>query len=126
MDILNNTNQNNSVQKSEIEQVQKQKQEYKHIGQYLRTRSLKLFSYNPRTEEIKEIVDIKKVDVEIISTETGLSTKDLATAKASIDTRNIQFESLNMGNAEKRVKKWKEGKIKELFNLREKPTDFKL
>lgn len=44
------------VRRTEIEQVQKEKHEYKMLGTYLRTRGLKLFAYNPVTKQLKEVV----------------------------------------------------------------------
>jgi len=48
-----------SSNKSEIELVERQKQEYKLIGSFIRTKCLKLYSFNPKDESLFE-VDIKK------------------------------------------------------------------
>ena len=59
MDILNE-DKKGSVSKPEMEQVQKQKQEYKLIEQWLRTPGLNLYAYN----HLKDEIFLIKVDFE--------------------------------------------------------------
>ena len=40
-----------------------------------------------------------------------------------VDARDIHFEALNLETAQKRVNKYKQGKIKELCNLRVPTTN---
>lgn len=107
--------------KPEIEQVEKEKHEYKLLGTYLRKRGLRLYSYNSTRDELIEMDISKKDVVQIIPDENGnLSTKDSAYEEVQVDSRNIHFECLNLKNAKKRVLKYKDRTIKELCNLREK------
>lgn len=109
----------NDVSKPELEQVQKEKQEYKLINRILRTKGLNLYDYCP-DGKIKEVVVRKIETLELECNEHGeLVPKDINLGDSVIDSKNIHFESLNMKNAEKRVRRWKEGKIKELENLKE-------
>lgn len=106
--------------KAEIEQVQQEKQEYHLIGSYLRTRGLRLYTYNPREDEIQEIKPEAKTTLTIgVDPKTGqLAINDRESKeKCMIDSRNIPFEALNLKNAEKRVRKYKNGEIGELCNL---------
>lgn len=119
MDILNSKTGKNAVNKPEIEMVEQEKDEYKLIGKYVRTKGLALFSYNSMKDEIKIVKVDKKKDLSITFEEAQIGTKDVAEEECTVDSRNIHFEALNMKNAKKRVQKWRDGKIKELCNLRE-------
>ena len=116
-------NPTNELSKPQVEQVQKEKHEYKLVGSYLRTKGLTLYSYNSLKNELKEVSVSHKDTINLIPTDEGLKAEEAATEEAQIDTRNIQFEALNWRNAEKRVKKWRDGKIKELCNLRTPPKE---
>ena len=102
---------------------QKQKQEYKMIGRYWINKSLKLFQYNPITQEIlfveRESERDGKGTIYIVEVAGKLVAKDLDYEKAQVDPRMIFFEAMNINTAQKRVDKWKQGKVKELCNLRE-------
>lgn len=115
MKIINNTS-DDFVKKSDIEHVENEKQEYKLVGRFRRTPGLKLFSYNSSSDELKELVHEKETLLKL--NDDGTSS-DFSSQKANIDSRNIQFESLNMKNAIKRVDKYKSGKIKSLSNLKQ-------
>ena len=117
MDILNKKS-NNSFSKPEMEMVEQEKDEYKLISQYLRTKGLMLFSYNSIKEEIHLIKIEKKKDAIITFEEGNIGTGEMVDEECVVDSRNIHFECLNKKSAEKRVEKYKEGKIKELCNLR--------
>ena len=92
--LLNERNKKST--KPEMEQVQKEKQEYKLIGTYLRRRGLKLFSYNSLKDELKEINISRGNTIHLVHNEDGvLKPKDLEFEKAVIDARNIHFEALN-------------------------------
>jgi len=107
------------ISKPEIEQVQKEKTEYHILGTYWRTKGLKLFSYNPANCKI-ELVEIKYSDtVHIIPKNGILVPVDLEAEKTTIDSRCVYFEALNLKSAERRVKRWKDGRLQELFNLRD-------
>lgn len=102
---------------------QKQKQEYKMIGRYWINKSLKLFQYNPTTQEISFVERERERDnkgtIYLVEVEGKLVAKDLDYEKAQVDPRMIFFEAMNINTAQKRVDKWKQGKVKELCNLRE-------
>ena len=105
--------------KAEIERVEKEKDEFKLIGKYIRTKGLMLFSYNSMKDELK-IIKIDKTKDAVIKFEEGQMMKgELTEEECTVDSRNIHFEALNLKNANKRVKKYKDGKIKELCNLKE-------
>jgi len=108
-----------STSKPEVEQVQKEKMEYHLLGTYLRTRGLTLYSYNPMKDEIEPVVISYSNTIHIIPKDGELVAIDLEADKTTIDSRCIYFEALNQKSAEIRVKKWKAGQIKELFNLRD-------
>ena len=112
---------NNNINKNNIEVVEKEKQEYKLIDRIVRTRGLRLYSYNLTTDEINEIVlsnDVNNTIYTTIRDNKLCIDYEKTFDKAVIDPRNKHFEALNMNNAIRRVEKWKNGKIKELDNLR--------
>lgn len=110
------------IKKSEIEQVVREKQEYTLLGKYNLTKGFKLFCYNPINGEVTQpkikvsgFIQCELVNVDGVPTWQWFDPENF---NVTIDSRNIYFESLNIKNAINRVKKWKEGKIKELFNLK--------
>lgn len=118
MNILNEKTDKNSFSKPEMELVEKEKLEYKLIGKFMRTKGLRLFSYNSNGE-LKEVsVNKKKEAILTFNNEGKLSSDNLTHEECMVDARDIHFEALNLKSAEKRVKKYREGKIKELCNLR--------
>ena len=105
--------------KPEIENVEREKIEHKLIGKYLRRKGLKLYAYNSMRNELKEVDITTKDAVNLVPDEDGkLMPVDLGLEEATVDSRHIHFEALNMVNAEKRLAKFKASKIKELCNLR--------
>lgn len=116
MDIIE---RKNTITKPEIQKVQKQKQEYKLIDQFVRRRGMKLFSYNQSKDELKEILPSKKdaIDLSLIAGKQFESSA-VTTEEVNVDSRNIHFEALNMKNAIKRLERYKSGKISDLCNLR--------
>lgn len=119
MNIVPEITKQNSFSKLEIEQVQLKKQEYYLLGTFLRTKGLRLFYYNPENEEIKEAI-IKFSDTIHIykMPDNRFITIDWENQKCTVDSRVIYFEVLNFNNAVSRVKRYKQGKIKELSNLK--------
>ena len=116
MDLLNNK-QDFFTRKNEIEQVQKQKQEYYLLGRYLRRKGLKIFYYNPIDEQIKEL-EIKYSDtIHIVNIDGVLTLIDYESQKCVVDNKCIYFECLNLKSALKRFNNYKNGKIKDLCNL---------
>lgn len=109
-----------TTSKPEMENVEREKQEFKLIGSYLRTRGLKLFAYNSLKNKLFE-VEVEHGDtLHLIPDENGkLRAVDLELEKAIVSSSNIHFEALNWKNAEKRLRNFKKGRIKELCNLRE-------
>lgn len=112
----------NKVLKNDMEMVVKEKMEYTILGTYEIKKGLSLFSYNPSNGEIL-LVEIQRGSV----MSTALTTEgwvywDEEMDKATIDSNLYYFQALRLKSANARVKKWKEGKIKDLFNL-EKPSN---
>ena len=65
-----------------------------------------------------EQVVIKTSDtIHLVPMDGRLVPVDYEMEKALVDPRCYFFECLNWSNAQKRVKKWKNGEIKELCNL---------
>jgi len=111
---------NKTTSKPEMENVEREKQEYKLIGTFLRKRGLKLFAYNSLKNLLTEVEVEHGNTLHLMPDENGkLRAVDLELEKATVDSREIHFEALNRKNAEKRLKKFKQGKIKDLCNLRE-------
>jgi hypothetical protein len=114
-----------SVSKTEVEQVQKEKEEYKLIDKYQRTKGLILFAYSPMKDLIQIVKVDHKKDAQMIMDETSGKWRSatILEEECVVDSRNIHFEALNMKNAIKRVNKYKNlGKIDELCNLKP-PSD---
>lgn len=104
------------LSKPQMEQVEKEKQEYKIIGTYKRTKGLRLFAYNLLNETLREVSVKNSEDAIVKLTKEGVLIN--AHLEAKIDSKDIHFEALNEKNAKKRVLKFKEGKIKDLCNLK--------
>jgi len=124
MDILNNTLlKDDKIKKNEVEQVVKEKMEYTLLGTYIIKKGLKLFYYNPVDGSINEAI-IKTSDLCICElTEEGWIYYDSESDQTTIDGRCIYFQALRMQSAIDRVAKFKQGKIKELFNLKKPNPD---
>lgn len=119
MDILNSKNTKNSFTKPEMEMVEDEKVEYKLIGKYFRTRGLKLFAYNYQKDQLIEITTSLKTEIALVIGNDGkLGKSDSGKQECQVDSRDTHFEALNQKSALKRLQKYKEGKIKELCNLR--------
>lgn len=104
--------------KPEIENIEREKKEYFLLGTYLKTPGLKIFYYNSQKNEVHELY-IKKCKTLIIKPIDGeLIAMDYEASKVQVDSRWTFFEALNMRTANKRLQKFKQGKIKELFNLK--------
>ncbi len=106
------------INKPAVEQIVKEKVEFNILGTYSLTRGLTLFNYNPKTDEIN-IQSIKRGDfIQCVLTTEGWIWFDPENYNTTIDGRLYYFEALNRKSAKVRVDKFKQGKIKELFNLR--------
>lgn len=121
MDVVPNLNKKNELDKSELELVENQKQEYKLIGKYLRTKGLRLFAYSAKNDTLKEVDITYKDAVQItVNKETNqLETKEQNYQECTIHSTDLIFEALNLKTAQKRLDRFKAGKIKYLENLRE-------
>lgn len=119
MDILNQHVTRQSIKSHEIEQVQQEKTEYTHMGTYLRNKSLKLFYYNPMTCTVHHVDIVRSNTLHLCLVNGKPTAVDLEYEKAFVDTRMIFFEAMSLTTAKVRVEKWQQGRIKELFNLRE-------
>jgi len=112
---LTNENQNTDrMNRSQVEQVQKQKHEYKLAGSYLRRRGMLLFAYNSTTGEITEVKSANKPTLVLTTLQDSGETVEIA----NVDTRHTHFEAVNHRSATRRVEKYRAGIIKELGNLR--------
>ena len=111
------------LSKDKIEKIQKKKTEYKLLGTFMRTKGLKLFSYNSISGEVKELKIKYSNQVTIISDgEGGLTYYDPEMQKVNIDSNNTHFEALNLISAIDRVEKSKQG-LKDLCNLKKKTNN---
>jgi hypothetical protein len=109
-----------TTSKPEMENVEREKQEFKLIGHYLRTKGLKLYAYSSSENKLSEVVIKHGSLLHLLPDGNGkLHAVDLELEKAIVDSRNIHFEALNLENAKKRLRNFKSGKIKELCNLKE-------
>jgi len=120
MDLFNRTPKEKPNDKPAIEMSEREKQEYKLIGSFVVTKGLTLFAYNHIEDKIIEVRVIKQESATIdIDKNTGkLHAVDTETDNAIVDARFEHFEALNRKNAEKRIAKYKTGKLKNLCNLR--------
>jgi len=120
MEIFGKSIGKKSISKTDIEMVEQENDEYKLIARYVRTKGLMLFSYNSMKDELRVVkIDKKKDAVIKIGMDGKIGKGDLVSEECNVDSRNIHFEALNVKNAVKRLKNYKEGKIKELCNLKE-------
>lgn len=129
MDIVLDKAKPDPITKPEIEQIVKEKQEWKLIGRYLRTKGLKLFAYDFLKDKLYRVEIKSRDEISLVTDDKNkkLTPIDLGVEEASIDTRHTHFEALNWKNARKRVNRYKQKKIKELCNLREyNPDSIKL
>lgn len=118
MNIIPDISQGSFVSSIEIEQVQKQKQEYFLLGTFLRTKGLNLFYYNPANEEVKEATIKYSDTIHVYKLPDKWITVDWEYQKCTVDARVIYFEALNIESAKKRVTRFKQGKINELANMK--------
>ena len=105
------------INQGEIEQVQQEEHEYQLLGTFLRTRGLRLWGYNHFDDIIFEVSIQYGDTIHLVPFDGKLIPVDYKSEKCTVDSRFAYFESLNRQNAEKRVRNWKYGKIKELNNL---------
>lgn len=119
MDIVPSFDKQGAVSSIEIEQVQQEEKEYILLGTFLRTKGLNLYYYNPTDGSVKEAT-IKYSDTIHIykMPDNRFITIDWEAQKCTVDSRCVYFECLNMQNALQRVKRFKNGLIKDLANLR--------
>lgn len=99
------------------EQTQRQKQEYKYLSSYLRNRSLNLYCWNPIISELSTVEIKRSNTIHAVPVDGVLVAVDFEMEKSIVDPRCYFFQALNWENAERRVRNWKAGKIKELCNL---------
>jgi hypothetical protein len=119
MNILNDKSDLNFVRQKEIEQVQQEKQEFKLLGTYLRTVGLNLYCYNPHKNIVEEVeVKSNSKTCVLVPLEVGYLIEDYEKPKIEVNPTWDYFEALNLKNAIKRVEKFKQGKIKSIWNLR--------
>jgi len=112
-----NKNIENKVLRNDTEMVVKEKMEYTLLGTYEIKKGLKLFSYNSSNGEITEVEIKRSTTISTALTEEGWLYWDEEMNQSTIDSKLDYFQALRLNSAKIRVKKFKEGKIKELFNL---------
>jgi len=125
--IIPDTNKSD-FKKAELEQLEQEKQVFKLIDTIIRTKGLNLYAYNSTKDTIfKILIDYKDTCYTKIKDKKLIINHGKNYSKSNIDPRNEHFEALNMSSAKKRVEKFKNGRIKELCNLRSlKDQDTKL
>lgn len=125
--ILTTADKIDRISKNEIEQVQKEKQEYYFLGSFIRRAGLKLFAYNPQKNEVYELKIKYSNTLHLVPQNGKLVPIDYEAAKCTIDSRHEVFEALNYDTAINRLIRWKSGQINQLCNLRRpNPNPMKL
>lgn len=106
--------------KNQMEMVQREQKEKVLLGSFSRTRGLALFEYIPDTGKIRMIKPVVHGMKVIFVIKNGkLEVQEAGiTGHVTVDSLDMVFETLNMRSAQKRVDRWKEGKIATLSNLR--------
>lgn len=94
---LDNLIEEYTLNKPAIEVVEKEKQEYRYLGSLRRVHGHKLFSFNKRTFEIKEI------EPEVIFTYNSGKGKTLPTSKVKVEPGCYYDQALNKKNFIKRL-----------------------
>lgn len=117
MNIVNNDTRLDQISKGEISIVQKKKHEYYLMGRFWRTKGVRIFGYDPVTGKVEEISIEYSDSIHIVNRGRGLEAVDIEFEKVMVDSRWIYFEALNISNAIRRVERWRDGKIDNLFNL---------
>lgn len=123
MNIIPDKSNFDLTSKVEVEQVQKQKQEYKLIGSFWYHSGHKLFFYDPIENKLGELEILRGNTIHLLPKNGNLIPVDLELEKVVTDSRYTFFSALNYKNAERRFCNWKSGKIKELCNLFEYKDD---
>lgn len=119
MNIFNDKSDFKIARQNEIEQVQQEKQEFKLLGTYYRTPGLNLYCYNPHKNTVEEVeVKSNSSTCVLVPLENGYLIEDYEKPKIDVNPNWDYFEALNMKNAVKHVEKFKQGKIKSIWNLR--------
>lgn len=119
MEIISNQPKDN-IRKNEIEMVQKEQLERTFIGTFLRTRGLQLFAYNYKADTLSMLKpEGKTIAVTDIDERGSLAVKQTGSKQECLLDVNacIPFEALNIKTAQKRLDKYKSGKISRLGNL---------
>jgi len=123
MNIINDNSDITKTNKPDIEQVEKKKQEYYLLGTFLRTRGLRMFGFNHLKNEVFEVKIQYGNTIHLVPIEGKLMPVDLEAEKCTVDSRFEYFEALNFESANKRVSKYKQGKLSELCNLKKPNPD---
>jgi hypothetical protein len=124
MNILNDKSDITFVSGVETEQVQQEKEEYHLIDTFLRTKGLTLYYYDPKKNEVVQSVIKYSDTIHLFLIDVHRNGKphwiviDFEAQKCTVNATYIYFEALNLSSAISRVARWKEGKIKELCNLK--------
>ena len=104
--------------KSDVEMVEQQKQEFKLLGTYLRTKGMNLYCYNPHKDSV-ELVEFKKSkNCILVINGNDFHVEDYDNPSIEVDPTWEYFEKSNMKNALAHVSKFKQGKIKYIWNLK--------
>lgn len=121
MNILTDKS-NENIRKTEVEQVVREKKEFTLLGKYNLTKGYRLFCYNHSDKTISQ-VKLKLgsfLQCELVKYDNLIQWIwfDPENMHVNINSKNTYFEALNMNFAMKRVTKWEQGKVQELFNLK--------
>lgn len=118
MNILNDKYDVVSASSTEIEQVQQEQTEYVLLGSFLRTKGLNIYYYDPHSGRVAE-ASIKYSDtIHVYLVDGKFITIDWEAQRCTVEGRFIYFEALNLKSATERVRRFKEGRIKDLANLK--------
>jgi hypothetical protein len=118
MEIVPNNLIKDKTGKPECELVEREKQEYKLVGKFRRTRGLSIFAYDFKNDKLYK-PDIKLPNaIDMVIVDGKLETEDKGAEEVTINSSHEHFEALNFKSAEIRLQKYKDGKVKELCNLK--------
>lgn len=115
------------VHKSQMEQVEQEKQQFSFIGTYIRRLSLNLYAYDAEKQQLYQLHSKKTKDAHTEIKGGKLVLVKRAEEECIIHSEHIVFESLNKETARNRVAKYEQGLIQDLCNLRKpNPNPLKL
>lgn len=114
LDILTSDNEKENIEVY----LKQQEKKHKILASYLLKKGLKLFSYNTMSGDLKQMEILTGDALHIKPLGGGkYGYFDPERLKCFIDSNDVHFQALNIGTAKDRVKRFKEGKLKNICNL---------